>query len=163
MTRSVEPNTEETARYALPPPWLCLHDHPVDSEGVDRNAELVSTRPSYRPLTLRNMTIKITELPSDHQIEEAAAQRIQRRRETGKTLVDVARQLQDAQSRVEELTREYEDAYKEATTDAWTTTELTANGIPAPTSPVRRQRGGRRRAKAVATPTQAPTNVQENA
>jgi len=107
------------------------------------------------------MTIKITELPSDHQIEEAAAQRIQRRRETGKNLVDIARQLQEAQGRVDELSKTYADAYKEATTDAWTTAELAANGIPAPTAPVRRQRGGRRRQKTA--PAQSSANVEENA
>ena len=107
------------------------------------------------------MTIKIAELPSDQQIEEAAAQRIQRRRETGKTLVDIARQLQEAQSQVDELTKTYESAYKEATTDAWTVAELTANGIPAPTSPVRRQRGGRRRPKTATN--QSPTGAEKNA
>ena len=95
-------------------------------------------------LYTHNMTIKIVELPSDQQIEEAAAQRIQRRRETGKTLVAIARQLQDAQVRVDELTTAYEQAYKDATTDAWTTTELTASGIPSPSTPITRKRGGRR-------------------
>ena len=92
------------------------------------------------------MTVKISKLPSDDQIEEAALQRIEKRRETGKALVNIARQLQEAQSRVADLTAAYEKAYRNATTDAWTTSELAANGIPSPAAPVRRQRGGRRKA-----------------
>lgn len=90
------------------------------------------------------MTIKLNELPSDDQIERAANQKVDRRRETGQRLIKIGRELLTAQEEVERLTREYSEAYRAATSDAWSAQELSANGIPAPSVTTRRVRGGRR-------------------
>lgn len=76
--------------------------------------------------------MKLNELPTDDEIDAAANQRIERRRETGRRLMKIARELRDAQQQVEHLTKQYSDAYREATEDAWTPQELSATGLPAP-------------------------------
>lgn len=86
------------------------------------------------------MSLKITQLPSSEQIDAAANERIERRRDTGRALVEVATQLQQAQSEVDKLTSQYADVFRDATTDAWTTKELAAQGLPAPDQPVVRRR-----------------------
>ena len=92
---------------------------------------------------LHSNTMKITHVPSSEQIEAAANQRIERRRDTGRALVDVATQLHNAQIEVDKLTAQYADVYRDATTDAWTVKELSAQGLPAPDQPVRRRRRSR--------------------
>ena len=86
------------------------------------------------------MSIRISNLPSSEQIEAAANDRIDRRKSTGRALIEVASQLQHAQVEVEKLTKQYADVYKDATTDAWTVKELAAQGLPSLDQPVRRRR-----------------------
>ena len=92
---------------------------------------------------LHSDSMKITHVPSSEQIEAAANQRIERRRDTGRALVEVATQLQNAHTEVDKLTAQYADVYRDATTDAWTVKELSAQGLPAPDQPVRRRRRSR--------------------
>lgn len=90
------------------------------------------------------MTLRLSDVPTDEQIEAAANERIDRRRTTGQKLAMIARKLQEAQNEVTRLASEYEKAYKDATTDAWTPKELTANGLPAPLGPRRRNKDSSR-------------------
>lgn len=109
---------------------------PAPARAQKRNHLATVTPPTYT----QTMSLKITQLPSNEQIDAAANQRIQRRRDTGRALVEVATQLQQAQSEVEKLTAQYSDVYRDATTDAWTTKELAAQGLPTPVQPVVRRR-----------------------
>lgn len=77
--------------------------------------------------------VKLTDLPSTEQLEKAVNMLLDRRRETGTQLLAAASQLRDASQRVEELTTAYTQAYRDATTNAWTKDELGAQGLPCPT------------------------------
>ena len=109
-------------------------------------------------MTSISETFKLSDVPSFEAIESAAQQRIQRRQETGRRLVEIAQNLKEAQTQVEVLTRQYADAYSDATTDAWSAAELSENGLPDPASrsvPKRRQRRTSATAKSTSSKSEA--------
>ena len=109
---------------------------PHARQGVNRPPVAPVRAPPYTC----SMTMKINQLPSNEQIDAAANERIERRRNTGRALVGIASQLQQAQQDVEKFAGLYAEAFVEATTEAWTVKELAAQGLPSPDQPVRRRR-----------------------
>lgn len=96
-------------------------------------------------MTTPAASIKFTEIPTLEEIDSAAQERIARRQQTGRDLIEVAAKLKEAQLNVELLTKQYADAHRAATKDAWSVEELQSQGLPAPVlrkRPQRRRRSG---------------------
>lgn len=105
-----------------------------------------------------NGPIKFKELPSTEELERAAEERQNRRKETAAALLDAAHELQSAQREVETRQAAYAAAWKQAVSGAWESTELTRQGFPKPTS----SRTPNRRTRQMKTSTTpAPNSANE--
>ena len=110
--------------------------HPARGEKREREGKALATEEhKARQTTMDPMTtprFDLSKLPAPHDLDDAAAARVQRRKETAAHLLDTATQLHQAIRRTEELTKEYERAWAQATHDAWEPSELSSQGFPAP-------------------------------
>lgn len=121
-------------------PWSCRNDSPL-TQGRTVNGP-----------------IKFKELPSTEELERAAEERQNRRKETAAALLDAAHELQSAQREVETRQAAYAAAWKQAVSGAWESTELTRQGFPKPTS----SRTPNRRTRQMKTSTTpAPNSANE--
>lgn len=98
--------------------------------------------------------IKFKELPSTEALERAAEQMQERRKETAAALLDAAHKLQTAQQEMETRKAAYASAWKEATSGAWDSSELTRQGFP---KPIASRTSNRRRKQTSTTHTTADT------
>lgn len=75
---------------------------------------------------------RINRLPSTVELQRAAEQVQTERRETAARLLAAAEELGEAQDRLADRERDYKQAWKDATKEAWSATELTKQGFPNP-------------------------------
>lgn len=84
--------------------------------------------------------LDLSSVPTPEALEAAANATVQKRIETGRRVADVLAKLRDAYAHAAELEKEFESAYQDATSGAWSPEELTAAGIPTPRSATRARR-----------------------
>lgn len=78
--------------------------------------------------------------PDLAKLEEVAEFTRQRREQTARALYEAAEHLAAIEAQIQEARKAYDTAYAAATTDAWSSNELTEAGFPPPTNNARRQR-----------------------